>query len=233
MAVELISHARSPRPKLDCDCRGSVPSQEDLKVRLATAESFADLCTLVRNCDTTLSFFGSKNVSIKDGPGTVTIDDLVARVFELLQKYPHFNSADRKHGVRIAKHINALYSTSKVQEYDANRLTKLICMIRNCIRRLFSLDDLEYLWIGMKTRPQELTSRYNLRLENSAHKISYSEIFSYYTEEQYISAFRYDPPEGTDWAITVTANRTKPRLATGWYDWVVSDAIHQRFLSPP
>lgn len=136
------------------------------------ASSFAEIKTLLdhpqEEIKVELSFFGGRHFSIKGYFFSASIDNVVRKTFELVEKKNYnFSEEERDDGRFIASKITSFYDEIERQAKKVNFITKFFFWLSNLFNDF--IVDMEAEWYMNNT------------------------IFEGYTEKQFIDKFGYNP----------------------------------------
>ncbi len=137
-----------------------------------SVQSYEKLCEIAEKSELKISFWGSEYIVVKDFEGSLSIDAITKRLFELIRKNYEFNESNRDIGKRIAYKINSIYDKSDEILKTCNLFTKILVFLRG----LFGLD--------ISWRNWELYEEKN--------------VFEYYTRSQFNKVFGYFPEEAKE-----------------------------------
>lgn len=150
---------------------------------LSECNSYKDLCTLAELSKPKLSFWGSQYIIVDGYEGTLEINDITKRLFELVKKDYDFNEEERAFGKRIASRINYIYDDIDVQIRASNLFTRIIAFIRG-----LTLYDTprEYWKIHYENMTFDLYTQSQFR-----------EVFGYSTDEAEKKGFKLGTLDGS------------------------------------
>lgn len=147
-----------------------------IQAALASASTMAELAPLVKNANEHISLSGYRYIFVKGYKGKLPLDALASRITEIVGENFEFSKEEIKFGKKLADRILKIYENNVERTKELNVFTRLLCKIRD----LFSYSE--------DTRT-DLIQR-ELWMGNDPEG---SEIFKYYSKDQYIKKFGEEP----------------------------------------
>lgn len=98
---------------------------------LTSTQNYENLCALAEKAEPKISFWGSERIVIDGYQGSVGIEAITSRVFEMLAKNEEFSEVERGYGKRIASRINHIYEGRDEILKARNIVTKILVFLRN------------------------------------------------------------------------------------------------------
>lgn len=91
--------------------------------------SYAEFGKVMENAYTELSFWGSRRVYSVGYKGSITLEDTIQKMNDLIDSHPHFSEEERKTGKAIQTKISILFDISSHQEDKAGYITEFFMIV--------------------------------------------------------------------------------------------------------
>lgn len=102
-----------------------------IELAFSKTTSYEKLYDFSMKVEPEISFWGARYIVAKGYAGSLDIDSITQRTFELFDKNQEFNELERIYGKKISKRIDTIYCKSDEMSETCNLFTKILLFFRS------------------------------------------------------------------------------------------------------